>query len=207
MGPTPRQIESEVQLLVEGKGPAGFFEALIEHLALENLQIQNFGSVTELRSFLPAFVKMSDFLRVKSVGIVRDAETNATGAFNSVQGCLARAGLPVPNVTGERVGADPAITVMILPAADQTGMLETLLCETFGDEDVCTCIDRFFECVEELQREAVHKPFKARARAYLATKRDPDLSVGVAAKRGYWNLEHPVLQPLRTFLSEIAVTR
>ena len=47
-------------------------------------------------------------------------------------------------------------------------------------------------------------PYKARARAYLATKRDPHLSVGVAAKRGYWQLDHPVLQPLRGFLQNLA---
>ena len=52
---------------------------------------------------------------------------------------------------------------MVLPGDNQAGMLETLLCETFRDEGVCTCIDTFFKCVEEVQREAVHRPYKARA--------------------------------------------
>ena len=74
---------------------------------------------------------------------------------------------------------------LLVEGSDLEGfcMLETLLCETFGEEDVCTCIDEFFACVKELQGADPRKPFKARARVYLATKPDPHLSVGVAAKR------------------------
>ena len=218
---TPRQITAEVQLLVEGADLEGFCEGVRRHLArlpqgidqrdpdpvqaaLEGIQIQDFGGVTQLREFLKVFVKMPGFSGVTSVGIIRDAEGNAGGAFESVRGCLEDAGLQVPNRTGERVGEHPAITVMVLPGDNQAGMLETLLCETFREEDVRTCIDTFFECVEEVQGEAVHRPGKARVRAYLATKRDPHLSIGVAARRGYWNLNHPALQPLCQFLIAVA---
>ena len=217
----PRQITSEVQLLVEGADVEGFCEGVRQHLvrlrqridhrnpdpvqtALEGIQIQNFGGVTQLGEFLKGFVKMSDFSGVTSVGIIRDAEGKAADAFKSVQGCLKDARLDVPRMTRERVGERPAITVMVLPGDNQAGMLETLLCETFRDEGVCTCIDTFFKCVEEVQREAVHRPYKARARAYLATKQDPHLSIGVAAQRGYWNLDHPALQPLCEFLVAVA---
>ena len=219
---TPRQIMSETQLLVEGADLDGFCEGVRQHLvrlrqgigqgdpdpvqaALESIQIQNFGGVTQLREFLKGFVKMPDFSRVTSIGLIRDAEEDAGRAFASVQGCLEDAKLHVPDRTGERVGEHPAVTVMVLPGDDQAGMLETLLCETFRDEDVCTCIDTFFKCVEEVQREAVHRPFKAHVRAYLATRRDPHLSIGVAAQRqGYWNLDHPALQPLCQFLTAVA---
>ena len=201
---SPTSLESEVQLLVEGRDLEGFCEGLIQHLKLEDIQIHNFGGVTELRTFLGGFTKRSGFSRVASIGIVRDAEEDATNALKSVQGCLEHAELSVPNTTGQPVGDHPAITVMILPDGSRPGMLETLLCETFSDENVRTCVDMFFECVEGLQPGIVRKPYKARARAYLATKPDPHLSVGVAAKRKYWNLDHPVLQPLRSFLREIA---
>ena len=217
--PSPRQITSEVQLLVEGADLEGFCEGVCLHLTrlsegidpapvqtalIKDIQIQNFGGVNQLRTFLKAFVKMSDFSCVTSVGIIRDAEGNAGGAFESVQGCLEGTDLRVPVRTGERVGEHPAITVMVLPGDNQAGMLETLLCETFCDEDVGTCIENFFECVEEVQPEKVHKPYKARARAYLATKREPHLSIGAAAKRGYWKLDHPALQPLCQFLVGVA---
>ena len=40
-----RRIESEVQLLVEGNDQRNFFEALVEHLALDHIQIQDFGGI------------------------------------------------------------------------------------------------------------------------------------------------------------------
>ena len=49
-----KRIESEVQLLVEGNDQRNFFEALVEHLALDNIQIQDFGGINELRGFLLA---------------------------------------------------------------------------------------------------------------------------------------------------------
>ena len=203
----PRRIESDVQLLVEGRDSEGFFKALIRHLGLTKVQIQDFGGVTDLRNFLRAFVIGPDFSRVTSIGIVRDAERSSRGAFESVQGSLKCVELPVPQATGRLIGDRPAIAVMILPNENRAGMLETLLNETLRGDKVQDCIDTFFRCVEEHRGKPVHRPHKARAQAYLATKRDPHLSVGDAALRGYWNLDHQALEPLRTFLNEIASTR
>ncbi len=133
---SPRKIESDVQLLVEGKDSEGFFNALIGHLGITNVQIQDFGGVTDLRNFLRAFVNGPDFSRVTSIGIVRDAESCSRGAFESVQGSLKGVELPVPQVARQLVGDRPAIAVMILPSENRAGMLETLLNETLrGDKE------------------------------------------------------------------------
>ena len=108
----------------------------------------------------------------------------------------------MPHEPRQRVGEHPAVAVTILPDNMRAGMLETLLCESFADEHVNTCIDAFFKCVEESQGHAVRRPEKARARVFLATRPDPHLSVGVAAKRGYWNLDHAALEPVLTFLRD-----
>lgn len=202
----PRKIESDVQLLVEGRDSEGFFKALSRHLGLTNVQIQDFGGVNDLRNFLRAFVTGPDFSLVTSIGIVRDAEDSSRRAFESVQGSLKGAGLPVPQAAGQLLGDRPAVAVMILPGANRAGMLETLLNETLCGDQVQACIDDFFRCVEEHCGEPVRRLHKARAHAYLATKPDPHLSVGFAAKRGYWDLEHKSLEPLRAFLREIAST-
>lgn len=196
----PRTITSEVQLLVEGRDAAGVLSALLKHLSLRDVQIQNFGGVSELRTFLRAFVKASDFSRVRSLGIVRDAEKDAAGAFASVQGSLRHASLPVPHAVEERAGNHPEVSVMILPGGNRSGMLETLLCETFGGDDVCTCIDAFFDCVKGIRGRAGDRLDKARARVFLATRPHPHLSLGDAAQRGYWDLDHTTLKPLHEFL-------
>ena len=198
------EIEKHVQLLVEGRDTKGFFEALRRHLHLEDLQLHDFGGVSELRTFLPAFVKLPKFSSVTSIGIVRDADDSATRAFESVQGCLKRSGLAVPSEPGMGAGDHPRVKVLVLPGKGRPGMLETLLCDTIRDEEVHTCIDTFFECIKELQGEPAPNLHKARARAFLATKPYPQFSVGVAANKGYWNLDHAVLDPVRAFLREIA---
>lgn len=203
----PRKIESAVQLLVEGKDSEGFFKALIRHLGLTSVQIQDFGGVNDLRNFLRAFVSGPDFPLVTSIGIVRDAEASSTRAFESVQGSLKGVELPVPHAAGQLLGDRPAVAVMILPGANRAGMLETLLNETVRGDQVQSCIDDFFRCVKKHCGKQVRRPDKARAHAYLATKPDPHLSVGFAAERGYWNLDHQALEPLRAFLREIASTR
>ena len=201
--PRAEEIKSEIQLLVEGNDQRNFFEAFIDHLSLENIQIQNFGGVNELRNFLPAFVNMPNFQIVQSLGIVRDAETSAGSAFQSVQSSLRNAGLPVPDSPAKRTGISPAVTVLILPGDSRSGMLETLLCESFADTSVDHCIDEFFTCVENLPDVSIKNPYKARANAYLTTKPDPHVSVGVAAKNKYWNLDHSVFGNVRDFLQRI----
>ena len=202
--PKAEEIKSAIQILVEGNDPRNFFEAFIEHLALANIQIQNFGGVSELSSFLRALVNAPDFQTVQSIGIVRDAETSAERAFQSVQSSLERARLPMPDNPAERTDANPAVTVLILPGDSRQGMLETLLCESFADTSVDHCIDDFFECVESLPDASIERSDKARAHAYLTTKPNPHFSVGVAAKNDYWDLNHSVFSTVRDFLRMIA---
>ena len=207
-----------VQLLVEGKDVRNFFEAFIKHhskkLSLEKIQIQNFGGVTELSDFLEGFVGMTGFHKVRSIGIVRDAEMqdaekSAENAFRSVQDTLKNAELPVPDCPEKRkVDGRLAVDVLILPGGNQTGMLETLLCQSFAGTEVDGCIKEFFQCVKPLLEKPIkpHQEDKARAFAYLATRPNPHHSVGVAAKKKDWgDLDSPVFGRVRSFLKRLAV--
>ena len=209
--PKPQQPTSAVQLLVEGNDQRNFFGAFVDHLDIaKQLQIQNFGGVDELNGFLGVMVKQSGFRdTVKMLGIVRDAETSAERAFQSVRSSLHNAQLPVPDRPGERAGAAPAVNVLILPEKQSSGMLETLLCRTFADTAVDRCIDDFFRCFGESESGAcIRNPDKARARAFLATRPIPQVSVGVAAKKGYWgDLDHDVFRGIRRFLSSLEKER
>ena len=203
---SPTQLILPIQLLVEGNDQRNFFGALIKQLSLSNIQIQNFGGVDELRGFLQAFVNMPNFSTVKSLGIVRDAEKNATNAFQSVQSSLRNAKLAVPDhpkKRTERTNSEPAVTVLILPDEDHPGMLETLLCETFTATAVEQCIDGFFDCMDGLPDMSVNRSAKARARAYILTKPEPHVSVGVAAQKNYWDLKHDAFSHLRNFLQQL----
>ena len=223
------RIESAVQLLVEGNDERNFFEAFIDHLSINvqvqsfdrknfcskcgqtipDIQIQNFKSKDKLRKFLPMFVVTPGFRdKVQSIGIVRDADCFARSAFQSVQDTLRKVELPVPDCPEKREVKDKlAVEVLILPGGNRTGMLETLLCESFAGTKIDGCIDEFFQCVEPLLKEPIkkHREDKARAFAYLTTRSNPHHSVGVAAKKKDWDLDSPVFGRVRSFLERIVV--
>ncbi len=205
----PERVEHEILLLVEGKDACNFFDTFRERLELADVGVRDFGGVGQLRTYLPALVSASGFQNVRRLGIIRDAETSedpartAERAFQSMRSALDNAGLPAPARQAQFTDPDagrPEVAVLILPGGDQEGMLETLLCKTFAGTAVDRCIVDFLRCVEE-SNEPVRRPDKARAHAYLATKPDPHVSVGVAARKGYWDLDHAALDSVRGFLA------
>ena len=122
-----------------------------------------------------------------------------------MQSALENARLPVPDHPAQFTDGEaerPAVAVLILPGGNREGMLETLLCETFAGSPVDRCIGGFLQCVEE-SNGPPRRPDKAREHAYLATKPDPHVSVGVAAQKAYWDLDHAALNGVREFLTSL----
>ena len=194
--PDVQPIEKSIQLLVEGNDEKNFFEAFLRHLdIIHHVQVQSFDGVNQLSLFVETLAATDEFKnKVESLGIVRDAETSAQSAFQSIQNSLQFAGLPIPDQPRRRAGNSPAVSALILPDDDSPGMLETLLCRTFASSSLGGCIDSFLECVQVELGYGPHRPHKARAHAYIATQRDPHVSVGVAAHRKYWDLNHAVFE-------------
>ena len=202
MAPERIAIGAGVQLLVEGKDAANFFRELVRRLSLPDVDIHDFGGVDQFRRFLAAFVAAPNFGNVRSIGIVRDAEQSADAAFQSVRDALEHVNLAAPQRPDESTGENPSVRVLILPGDREPGMLETLLCRTFTEDPVTRCVDDFLQCAED-SGQPVQRRDKARAHAWLATQPLPNVSVGVAALKGYWNLDHPALKPLRRFLTAL----
>lgn len=202
----PERIESRIQLLVEGNDHRNFFRVFIRHLAIKDIQVWSFGGVNDLGRFLRAFVNQPGFREsVHRIGIVRDAENSAKGAFQSVQSSLDRAGLSVPDRPEALSEGKPIVSVLLLPGRGKSGMLETILCETFAGSAEDECISSFFECVAKAGVVDIRRPDKARAWAYLTTKPDPHHSVGYATAKGYWgDLNQPAFEIVRDFLGHLS---
>jgi len=199
--PQPRQITSEKQLLVEGNDAVAFFVAFLKHLGVTDVQIQNFGGINELRAFLKALRNEPGFLaQVRSLGVIRDAETNPSGAFQSVCDALNAAGMPVPAKTEMVKDGDPNTSVLILPNATTSGMLESLCLESVATDLAIICVDHYFDC---LRKQGVTLPSnitKARTHAYLSSKPKPDLLIGQAANAGYFPFSHQAFDHVKQFL-------
>ena len=197
-------LNSDVYLFVEGKDEKNFFEIYIEHLSLENvIRVEDFEGKDKLTEFLRLFKLRPDFENTTSIGIVRDADDNPKGAFASVQSSLDNNRLPRPGRIGEQAAGPPSVAVAILPGGEKPGMLETLLWESVGDPAIRRCVEDFLQCSEQAGQPIARRD-KALAHAFLATRPDPHVSVGVAARKHYWDFDHPAFDGLREFLRTVA---
>lgn len=127
-----RPISTRKQLLVEGRTAELFFEVLAAHLSVQELEIRQFSSISDLTPFLRAFCSRPEFKQqVESLAIVRDAEftvragrtptepQTARQAFQSVCSSLAAAGLPGPSAPGVFTLNTPIYDPLVGRAAQQ----------------------------------------------------------------------------------------
>ncbi len=209
-----RPITKRKQLLVEGRTPELFFEALAQHLGIPELEIRSFDSNSRLRPFLKAFCARPEYKEmVEVLGIIRDAEftpkpgetdtirENAHAAFQSVCSSLVAADQPVPDGMGVFTPASPRIGIFILPNCEHEGMLETSCLESVTTPEISACIESFFGCMAATPGAGTPRNMtKARTFAFLATKDIYDPLVGRAAQKGVWPWEHAAFEKLRQFL-------
>ena len=202
--PAPLRITESKQLVVEGRDAEGFLDALLRHMELTGIQIQNFGGKDELRGFLKALKNTPGFLsQVTSVGIVRDAETDAGAAFQSVCGALQAADLPVPEKPMVPAVDGLRISVLILPDAEKPGMIETVCLQAVDDDPVMECMAQYFECVKRLTGSLPGNIPKARVQAFLSSRDRPGLGLREAARAGYWPWDSPAFEQIKQFLQEL----
>lgn len=199
--PQPKTITHPKQLLVEGRDGATFFAAWLKQLGLSEIQIQNFGGITELRAFLKALRNEPGFEeQVASLGIIRDAEANPQGAFQSVRDALRTSGLPASEKPETVENGQPQTIILILPNATTPGMLETLCLESVASEPAIQCVDQYFDCLSQQTGFSPTNVSKARLHAFLSGKSKPGLRVGDAASAGYFPWDHPAFDHIRQFL-------
>ncbi len=163
VGPERNEIKQSRLLVVEGDDGRVFLEAMLGHLALpHSIQVMSFGGNQELAKYLRTLTLSPRFATVESVGIVRDAETNPAGAFQSARAAISGAGLQSPPSAGARSSGPPAVSVFILPDAATPGMLETLCLRSVAGHPALPCVDALFSC---LDGQGVPRPSPRRRRA------------------------------------------
>jgi len=199
------EVTKPVVLIVEGQEDKSFFSALIRHTRLENIQVEGIGGKTELPRQLNQLSKSRGFLdNTVSLGIIRDADENAGGAFQSVCSALQHAQLPIPRQVLETQRGSPHVTVMILPGNNAPGMLEDICLLSVAQDPAIACLDQYFDCLSK--QEGINYPHnisKARVHAFLASRDRADLRLGEAAQRGYWPWNHSAFDQVKSFLQQI----
>lgn len=206
-------IRKSKLLIVEGNHERDFFEAWLQALAIADIQIMPIGGKTLLRDSLSSLVKQRPFLDelVSSMVIVRDADDNPEGAFESVRDAIQAVGLIAPSRCMEMTAGNiPSIAIVVLPAVDRQGALEELLIETVMDDPAAPLAISFLnDAIDAVQKSGLrdhtpsHRLGKARVHAFLATLVDPDKDAGKAALAQVWNFSHHTLLPLLQVLRQM----
>jgi len=202
------KIESKRLLAVEGKDECNFFKALLKRMNVEGVQIVDIGGKGKFPSEIRLLNNMDGFGEISTIGFVRDAEMNtAESAFDSVTGVLRKLDLPTPGKPGEiTTTGSPRVSIFIMPDNAGKGMLEDLCLRTIAEERSYACVDAYIQCFSEFLPEAKKERFnepKARVLAYLATRIPVVNSLGLAAQKGFWQLEHESFQDIRDFLKRL----
>lgn len=202
------EILSDRLLLVEGKDEANLFNALMikQRIGAEaGVRIIDAGGVDKFPGNLSA-IRTAARARppIRSIGVVRDADHDAAGAFGSVCAHLRNTGYAPPAAHGEFSGAVPSIGVFIVPDGAEPGAMETLCRRSVEGTDGAKCVDAYLECLERDGALSSNRPDKSFAHAWLAAARNPVARVGEGARSGVWDFGSPAFAPLSRFLRDLA---
>lgn len=201
---TPLRADTRYLIIGEGKDELHFVSELTRSfLDSEKFQASEIGGKTLLRYTLPAIMEDPRFKSLECIAILRDADDDARAAFDSVRNVVVAAGLEPPMRHGGFSAGIPRVGIFILPDGSNPGMIETLCVQSLEGVPGKLCIESFLDCTREQGITVEHRD-KAAAYSWLAIQREAGKSVGIAAKSGYWHLEHPVFQPLTAFLRAMA---
>ena len=196
----PQPFTDAKLLLVEGRDDERFFSALLGHLGITGVEIRRYDGKLNLRPLLRLVPAIPGFTGLVSVGVVRDADENATDTFRSVSDALQTAGLPTPPQQLFPAGNKPQVAVLLLPPWADNGELEDLCLRSVADDPAVQCVDEYFDCLEKRLLQAPNPLSKARVHAFLASRERPDRRLGEAADAGTWPWGSPAFDEVKQFL-------
>ena len=201
------EITKEKLLLVEGKDEEIFFEVLLERNNINYIQIISFQGRNNLNNNFKALMKTPGFAKVIALAIIQDADNNASDRFKSVSSVLKNNGYECPSKIGAFSSKEGIKTgIFVIADKGNQGMLESLCLNTIESNDIMKCIDNFMKCAKDSLSESYQPPkniWKARCRAFLSVMEENTPSLGIAAKKGYWNFNSDCLNSLIGFLKQI----
>lgn len=215
-------------ILCEGTDAKNFLiwylDWLIKHnnVIYDQFDVHDFGGITELGDFMQAFCLQSDFrAQVRSLCVIRDAETSAPRACASVQKSYIdnKFGIPVqPGHVFINAGYWAGIKTgyLLFPKLDnkpEDGCLEDLCLAILAKPDaprlICKARD-FMRSVAEDEDMSVMERFPHRHKNLLAlylslTDKYVYFKLGEATRAGAFNLGAIQLTPLKDFLFQLAM--
>lgn len=214
---TNNKILKEHLILCEGRDEQEFLIQFLESDALSflpgfsnDIQVMDFGGNSELFKYLTILKNMDGFEKIKSLLVVRDAESNAKTACTEIQAALRRNNFPVPEIPCCWEGETLRVGFALFPTFDNTlrnGTLEDLCLSILSDasaDNTLEQIDKFLADLEKYREMPFSRIFKAKLHTYFSVHNDyVSLKIGEAAKAGAFDWNNAALNPLKSFIQEI----
>lgn len=195
-------------LLVEGADEKYFFIRACNAYGENNIQVMDFGGITDLPNFLEILKKSPNFPEVKALAIVRDAETDASKAIHDIQNALKSINLPAPKNPFEQIHkSDRFIEFGIFPGQKdcngwENGTLEDLCLKTVPDDSLLSLARVYVEKADAIH--SIRHKHKARLHTWLSVN-EPyiGMKIGEAAQAGAWNWQSQAMMPFKNLMQRL----
>lgn len=198
-----KEIKKTKLLVVEGTEEVRFFYALLKHMNIDSVQVEEIQGKSKLPSFVKTLPIVPNYETVESIAIIRDADGDPKNAFQSVINSLKKAGLNYPGNHGAFSQGRPKIGIFIMPDGLNPGMLENLCLNAILNDPAMRCVEEYFNCIAKAGISEPKPIAKAKVYTWLASRENPARRVGEAAEAGYWPWDHVVFTDLLIFLKDI----
>jgi hypothetical protein len=201
----PTEITESRLVLVEGYDEVVLISKYLKRAGIVGVHVWESGGKDKFEPYLNGLVTtVSGFDRVKTLGIIRDADDDPASAFASIRNTLRKCQLPFPTRPSEFATGKIEVGVFIVPSGTETGCLEGLCLASRADVPALRCVESFFDCVKTDTAHTGNSLLKAKCQVYMATHPDLPYRAGIAALKGVWDLDHPCFTQLGAFLKRCA---
>jgi len=175
------------------------------------VRVEVFEGKEMLPTYLTTLTLRPGFLDLVALGIVRDADEDASATVASVKFHLERNGLISPSAHGQVEsgscfdGRVRSVGIFIARDGVAPGALESLYLRAVGSGPLVACVRDFMRCVApNTQHTLVAQLAKVEFHAWLATCPQPGILPGQAMDANYIDRDSPVFAPIRAFLQGLA---
>lgn len=191
-------------VLCEGKEDMRVVLGLCAASNIVGLTVEECGGRNKLEGVLREMPKRPEFTRgeVESLAVVIDAETSKDASWQKIQNAVHLGFGFRPPTHGELAGESLRIAGFVISGKGGVGMLEDLCLEAVSHLPGYVCLEEYFRCLVEKTEVKEYDP-KAKFRAWMASQKEYDLGVSLAAGRGYVPWQSLAFDPLREFLRSL----
>lgn len=197
------RIVTPVAVAVEGKD---YLYTLLGQVKddpkLQDVQLWDFqGDETGgLERWLRLFTTLDGFReKIRAIGIIRDAESDAESTIRRTAGALTNIGLTAPEEPMRLTASKPSVGFLVMPHGSKAGCLEHAMLQAAHADLPTACAEEYLECVDRGERNENWRA-KVKVHALIAAGWNPAWALSESVAGGLWDFTRPSLGIMKDFM-------